>query len=116
MVLASAWTVSSKRITLVDLSSVRCMLNGSEPVRATTLRSFVTHFAACGLRLEALAPGYGMAETCILVSVNVVRPPTIIRVETSTLFVEGNVVVLDGIVEGGDSNTSELVGCGHALC
>ena len=116
MVLASAWTVSSKRIALIDLSSVRCMLNGAEPVRATTLRSFATHFVACGLRLEALAPGYGMAETCILVSVNAVRPPTIIRVDTSTLFVEGNVVVLDGIVEGGDSNTSELVGCGHALC
>ena len=116
MVLAPAWTVSSKRIALVDLSSVRCMLNGSEPVRATTLRSFATHFAACGLRLEALAPGYGMAETCILVSVNAVRPPTIIRVDTSTLFVEGNVVVLDGIVESGDGNTSELVGCGHALC
>ena len=74
MVLASAWTVSSERITLVDLSSVRCMLNGAEPVRATTLRSFATHFAACGLRLEALAPGYGMAETCILVSVSAVRP------------------------------------------
>ena len=116
ILLALAWTVSSKRIALLDLSSVRCMLNGAEPVRATTLRSFATHFAACGLRLEALAPGYGMAETCILVSVNAVRPPTIIRVETSTLFVEGNVVVLDGIVEGGDSNTSELVGCGHALC
>ena len=116
MVLAPAWTVSSKRIALIDLSSVRCMLNGAEPVRATTLRSFATHFVACGLRLEALAPGYGMAETCILVSVNAVRPPTIIRVDTSTLFVEGNVVVLDGIVEGDDGNTSELVGCGHALC
>ena len=116
MVLASAWTVSSERITLVDLSSVRCMLNGAEPVRATTLRSFATHFAACGLRLEALAPGYGMAETCILVSVNAVRPPTIIRVEKSTLFVEGNVAVLDGFGEGGDGNTSELVGCGHASC
>ena len=92
------------------------MLNGAEPVRATTLRSFATHFAACGLRLEALAPGYGMAETCILVSVNAVRPPTIIRVDTSTLFVEGNVVILDGIVESGDGITSELVGCGHALC
>ena len=116
MLLALAWTVSSERVALLDLSSVRCMLNGAEPVRATTLRSFATHFAACGLRLDALAPGYGMAETCILVSVDAVRPPTIIRVETSTLLVEGNVVVLDGIVEGGDGNTSELVGCGHTLC
>ena len=116
MVLAPAWTVSSERIALVDLSSVRCMLNGSEPVRATTLRSFATHFAACGLRLEALAPAYGMAETCVLVSVSAVRPPTIIRVDTSTLLVGENVVVLDGIVEGGDGNTSELVGCGHVSC
>ena len=116
MVLAPAWTVSSKRIALIDLSSVQCMLNGAEPVRATTLRSFATCFATCGLRLQALAPAYGMAETCVLVSVSAVQPPTIIRVESSTLFVEANVVVLDGFGEGGDDNTSELVGCGHVSC
>ena len=116
MFLALAWTVSSKRVALLDLSSVRFLLNAAEPVRATTLRSFATCFATCGLRLEALAPAYGMAETCVLVSVSAVRPPTIIRVDTSTLLVEGNVVVLDGFVEGGDGNTSELVGCGHELC
>ena len=92
------------------------MINGAEPVRAATLRSFTTHFADSGLRPEALSPCYGMAETCIFGSVDAIRPPTIIRVETASLSADASVVVLDGISEGGDCITSELVGCGHTAC
>ena len=92
------------------------MINGAEPVRAATLRSFMTHFADSGLRPEALSPCYGMAETCIFGSIDAIRPPTIIRVEAASLSADASVVVLGGFNDGGDCTTSELVGCGQAAC
>ncbi len=46
----------------LDLTSWRAAFNGSEPVRAETLRSFARAFAPCGLRSAALFPCYGLAE------------------------------------------------------
>ncbi|MEP7308320.1 MAG: AMP-binding protein, partial [Acidobacteriota bacterium] len=53
----------------LDLSSLRFAYNGAEPVRASTIRRFHETFAPCGLRLEAIQPCYGMAETTLLVSI-----------------------------------------------
>jgi thioester reductase-like protein len=45
-----------------DLSTMCKMLNGAEPVRATTITGFGDRFARCGLRKGALVAGYGLAE------------------------------------------------------
>ncbi|MEU1071187.1 MULTISPECIES: fatty acyl-AMP ligase [unclassified Streptomyces] len=52
----------------LDLSSLRVALNGAEPVRAATIRTFTARFAAHGLRPEALFPCYGLAENTLLAS------------------------------------------------
>ncbi len=52
----------------LDLSGWRVAFNGSEPIRAATLRRFAEKFASCGFRYEAFAPCYGMAETTLFVS------------------------------------------------
>ena len=49
----------------LDLSSWRFAFNGAEPVSPDTLRSFEERFARHGLRRNALAPVYGLAECSV---------------------------------------------------
>jgi 1-acyl-sn-glycerol-3-phosphate acyltransferase len=49
----------------LDLSSWRFAFNGAEPVSATTMLEFQQRFARYGLRPQALAPVYGLAETSL---------------------------------------------------
>jgi len=49
----------------LDLSSWRIAFNGSEPVRADTLRKFSEAFASCGVRLQSMYPCYGLAENTL---------------------------------------------------
>lgn len=55
----------------LDLSSWRYAFNGAEPVSPDTLERFAQRFAANGLRRQALAPVYGLAES----SVGLTMPP-----------------------------------------
>jgi thioester reductase-like protein len=52
----------------VDLSSLRNMMNASEPVRSDTVRSFLDRFETYGLSREALNVAYGLAEHTLRVS------------------------------------------------
>ncbi|MFF0816026.1 fatty acyl-AMP ligase [Rhodococcus sp. NPDC003318] len=52
----------------VDLSSMRCLLNGAEPVDADTMLALAAAGARFGLDPAALAPTYGMAEVTLAVS------------------------------------------------
>jgi fatty-acyl-CoA synthase len=45
-----------------DLSTLRCVIVGGELVRAATLEAFARTYAPRGLRADALAPAYGLAE------------------------------------------------------
>lgn len=56
----------------LDLSSLRLVANGSEPVSAVTIRRFTGRFARYGFRAEAMAPAYGLAEN----TVGLTLPPT----------------------------------------
>jgi fatty acid CoA ligase FadD32 len=62
-----ARVTAEERATL-DLSRVRALLNGAEPVRSATLRDFARAFAGCGLPPEALTPAYGLAEATVYVA------------------------------------------------
>ncbi|GAA3571413.1 fatty acyl-AMP ligase [Nonomuraea rosea] len=52
----------------LDLSGVRVMLNGAEPVRPGAIAAFDAAFAGCGLRPEAHTPAYGLAEATVFVA------------------------------------------------
>lgn len=56
------------RLEGTDLSSIRRVYCGAEPVDADTLRRFHRTFAPYGLDLDALIPTYGMAETTLMVT------------------------------------------------
>lgn len=49
----------------LDLSAVRILLNGAEPVDASTFRKFLDAGARFGLNPNAAFPAFGMAEVCI---------------------------------------------------
>ncbi len=52
----------------LDLRSLECAFNGSEPVRWATLDRFARHFAAAGFAPRATTPCFGMAEATVFVS------------------------------------------------
>ena len=51
-----------------DLSSLRCLLSGGEPVDAATMSAFVTAARPFGLDPSAILPGYGLAEATLAVT------------------------------------------------
>jgi long-chain-fatty-acid--[acyl-carrier-protein] ligase len=59
----------SRRITDVDLASVRFALNGGEPVDCELTATFASELARFGFSAGALAPSYGLAECTCAVTV-----------------------------------------------
>jgi 1-acyl-sn-glycerol-3-phosphate acyltransferase len=57
--------VTDTELQTLDLSTLRMALNGAEPVLAGTMERFAQRFAVCGLRPDALAPVYGLAEAAV---------------------------------------------------
>lgn len=59
----------SRRVTDVDLSSLRFALNGGEPVDCALTARFADEMARFGFSAGALAPSYGLAESTCAVTV-----------------------------------------------
>lgn len=96
----------------IDLSSLRLAFNGAEPVSPGTLRDFTRRFAPAGLRSEALAPVYGLAEAAVGVAFPPLgRGPRIDRVDRECFLREGVATP----AAAGDDDAMEFVGCGRAL-
>ncbi|MEU5299361.1 AMP-binding protein [Streptomyces noursei] len=69
-----------------DLSTLRAVVVGAEPVRGESLRRFAAATAPYGFDETALCPGYGMAEVSVAVSlVAPARHWTSVQVDTSAL-------------------------------
>ena len=60
--------VPPTRWSQYDLSSVRALINCSEPVRARSMDEFARAFSSIGLRRSALQSSYAMAENVFAVS------------------------------------------------
>lgn len=52
----------------LDLSSWRLAYNASEPVRRSTMEHFMRIFGQCGFRWTSFRPGYGLAESTLVVT------------------------------------------------
>jgi 1-acyl-sn-glycerol-3-phosphate acyltransferase len=96
----------------LDLSSLRTLANGAEPVLPQTIRRFTERFAKYGLRPEAIAPVYGLAEN----SVGLAFPrfghlPLIQRVQRDALTTRQKAIP----AEEDDANALEFVSCGRPL-
>ena len=91
----------------LDLRSLRVLVNGSEPVRLSSIRRFTDLFAASGFSPAAHTPGYGLAEATLVVSnADPARQPRSISVDRAALRA--------GFVRESDDRACsvELVSCG----
>lgn len=70
----------------LDLSNVRGILNGSEPVSPASMRKFQDAFGPYGLPDTAIKPSYGLAEATLFVSTTPMdAKPTVIHVDRDAL-------------------------------
>ncbi len=70
----------------MDLSNVKAILNGSEPISAATVRRFNEAFGPLGFQPKAIKPSYGLAEATLFVSTTPSsEEPTIISVDRDEL-------------------------------
>lgn len=92
----------------VDLSSLRMVINGAEPVRWATLERFTAAFGGSGFDSGALCPGYGLAEATLVVSMSPAgTPPKALSVDPEALR--------RGVVRVVDGPGSDFVSCGPVL-
>ncbi|WP_439686574.1 AMP-binding protein [Cupriavidus oxalaticus] len=102
----------------LDLSSWRFAFNGAEPVSLQTMRKFTARFARHGLRAQAAAPVYGLAEA----SVGLTFPPPGRNLTADLIdraaFVRTSRAVpakADGSHVAGERDTMEIPSCGRPL-
>jgi fatty acid CoA ligase FadD32 len=70
----------------LDLSNVKCILNGSEPISAATVRRFNEAFGPFGFQPKAIKPSYGLAEATLFVSTTPMNAePRIVDVDRDEL-------------------------------
>jgi len=81
----------------LDLSNVKAVLNGSEPISAATVRRFNEAFGPFGFPAKAIKPSYGLAEATLFVSTTPsADEPTIVSVDRDALNAGRFTVVPDG--------------------
>jgi len=90
-----------------DLSSLRSLVVGSEPVSAQGLRDFSLLATDHGLPANALCPGYGLAEASLAVAIDSPDAPWSSTTLDAAALAERNWVQADQGIE--------LVSCGRAL-
>lgn len=96
----------------LDLSGLRAVVNGAEPVSPATVRNFTKRFAQIGFRPEALEPVYGLAECSVgLAFPPLGRKPIIQRIDRSSLAESGVAAPADE----SDKTAIEFVACGRPL-
>jgi len=96
----------------LDLSRWRMACNGAEAVSPVTLERFAARLAPYGLRREALAPVYGLAECSVgLAFPPPGRGPRIDLVDRRALADEGLAQPVGDDLHGAQA----VPGCGHAL-
>ncbi len=70
----------------LDLSNVKALLNGSEPISVASMRKFTDAFAPYGMGSDVIKPCYGLAEATLFVSITPMdEGPTVTYVDRDAL-------------------------------
>ncbi|HEY5199157.1 MAG TPA: fatty acyl-AMP ligase [Solirubrobacteraceae bacterium] len=91
----------------LDLSGVRAVMNGAEPIRATTVERFQELFGPCGLAPDAHRPSYGLAEATVFVTTSTANEPPRI-----TSFSRAALMTGRAAAPSGDADRIRLVSTG----
>lgn len=96
----------------VDLSHVRLLLNGAEPISVDLCEEFLAATQAHGLRREAMLPVYGLAEASVAVAFPILgREYSYITVDRHSLRIGEQATA----VSAGDRNALKAVKVGRAV-
>lgn len=91
-----------------DLSCMRALGCGAEPIQPEVLRAFIGRFAAQGLKPESLLPSYGMAEATLAITfADVTAPIRTDRIDLAAMRAG------EATPSQGSGAAMELVSCGR---
>ncbi|HUJ60165.1 MAG TPA: fatty acyl-AMP ligase [Kofleriaceae bacterium] len=100
---------SDAEIARWDLSCLRVVGCGAEPIHAGTMRAFVERFGQAGLPHDAMLPCYGMAEATLAMSFVPLRQPLQVdSIDPDACYAERRAVPASTA-----SGALELVACGR---
>ena len=96
----------------LDLSALRFIVDGAEPISPQTLRRFNERFMRYGMDKGVVSPSYGLAENCVgLCFPPPGRGPLIDRIKRESLAKRGYAEPAGP----DDADAIEMVACGHPI-
>ena len=102
--------------TGLDLSCLRVLGCGSEPINPKTMENFLSAFAPYGLNPNAVMPCYGMAEATLAISFHHLHRPVQKLVIDRQAYESRNIALpLNGDKTTDHKNSLELVSCGRTF-
>ncbi|MEO1335716.1 MAG: fatty acyl-AMP ligase, partial [Myxococcota bacterium] len=106
--------MNQARLEKMDLSCLRVLGCGAEPINPATMRSFVETFEKAGLNPNSIMPAYGMAEATLAVSFDSLqRPMTTLRIDRERY--EADHVAVPASNGSAEGEALELVSCGQTF-
>src|SRR5436190_9555939 len=104
--------IEDKDLEGLDLSALRFVVNGAEPISPQTLRKFTGRFAKYGMSRGVPSPSYGLAENCVgLCFPPFGRGPQIDRIKREQLAKRSYAEPAGPE----DNDAIEMVACGHPI-
>lgn len=104
--------IAPEQRSTLDLSSWRTASMGAEPIRKKTLEAFLETFSPCAFRRNTLKPGYGLAETTLVVSFTKRETDSPICCDLLPAALEKNRAVE---VASPEQEVRTVVGCGQPV-
>jgi acyl-CoA synthetase (AMP-forming)/AMP-acid ligase II/3-oxoacyl-(acyl-carrier-protein) synthase/acyl carrier protein len=98
--------ISSSQCDLLDLGPLRLAGCGAEPIREKAVERFCAKFEPCGFRRLAFSPGYGLAESTMLVCGVPEHQPY------SRKQLDADAMGQNRIVESSSAEAPVVIGCG----
>lgn len=103
--------ITPEQAQTLDLSSLRVLFCGAEPIRAHALRAFEARFASAGFDGNSFYPCYGLAEATLLASGGQGPGPLkVLSIDRQSLQ-QGTV----RLAQQQSNNTTSIVCCGKAV-
>ncbi|MDP4280668.1 MAG: AMP-binding protein [Bacteroidota bacterium] len=104
--------LSRRTVKNWDLSKIRVLFNGAEPISVPVMNEFTEALKLFGLRPESMFPCYGMAEATLAITFGpVLRGAEVMNFRREPILKKGIAVP----AEAGETDVMELVNLGKAL-
>ena len=115
--------ISDKDVSSWNLQHVKHLFVGAEPIRVSTISSFIEKFKPAGIRPEMIRPAYGLAESTIITSISLPEhKANFIELDANSIAIGKPVQILDRMNFDGDAlkayvpeTTIAACTAGHAI-